>query len=142
MSSGSLPFTVPTNSSLGRISFNRLTFRSLPNPSHLLTIVQIGAQGSSPELLSVDREINFPQYCLLLKHFVSRTSFIDVFFLFEWLSMLSGRLSLGLPLGLFPFIFNVITTLSVDSYSLVMTVHRHDMAKPSKLVLVDSLNNG
>ena len=49
--------------------------------------------------------------------------------------MLSSHLSFGLPLGLFPFIFNFITTLSVDSSSL------HDMAKPSKFVLVDHLNS-
>ena len=35
--------------------------------------------------------------------------------------MLSSHLSRGLPLGLFPFILNFITTLSVDSSSLLMT---------------------
>ena len=50
--------------------------------------------------------------------FVPRTSFRDVLFPFRGLSVLSSYLSLGLPLGLFPFIFNIITTLSVDSSSL------------------------
>ena len=71
--------------------------------AHPLTILQIGVQGSSPELLSVDQEINVLQCLRFSKHFVSRTSFSDVFFSFRWLSMLSSHLSLGLPLGLFPF---------------------------------------
>ena len=49
----------------------------------------------------------------------------DVLFPFRWLSMLSSHLSLGLPRGLFHFIFNFITTLSVDSSSLLMTRPNH-----------------
>ena len=41
-----------------------------------------GAQGSSPEFLSGDREINVLQSCLFSKHFVRRTSFKDVFYPF------------------------------------------------------------
>ena len=52
-------------------------------PANLLTILQVGAQGSSPELLSFDREINVLQSCLFLKLFVPRTSFRDVFFSFQ-----------------------------------------------------------
>ena len=52
------------------------------------------------------------------KHFVPRTSFRDVILPFRWQSMLS---SIGLPLGLFFFIFNFITALSIDSSSLLMT---------------------
>ena len=69
--------------------------------AHLLTILQIGVQGSSPELLSVDQEISVLQSCLFSKHFASRTSFIGVFFPFRWLSMLSSHLIIGLPPGLF-----------------------------------------
>ena len=72
---------------------------------NLLTILQVGVQGSSPELLSVDREINVPQSCIFSKHFVSRTSLVYAFFPFRWMSMLSGHLSLDFPIGLFPFIF-------------------------------------
>ena len=57
-----------------------------------------GAQGSSPEFLSVDREINVLQYCLFSKHFVRWTSFRDVFFPFWWRSMLTSHPSLGLLL--------------------------------------------
>ena len=96
---------------------------NLPH-AHLLTILQVGAQGSYPVLLSVDRDINVLESCLFSKYFVSRTSFRDVFFPFRWLSM-SSHLSLGLPLGLFPFIFNFITTLSVESSSLLMTWPNH-----------------
>ena len=86
----------------------------------LLIILQVGVQGSSPEPLSVDREICL-QSCLISKHFVSRTSFSDVlFFPFQWLWMLSSHLSLGLPLCLFPFIFNFTTTLNIDSPSFFM----------------------
>ena len=90
--------------------------------AHLLTIFHVGAQESSPDRLSVDREINILQSCLFSKHFVS---FSDVFFPFRWLLMLSSHLSLGLPLGVFPFIFNFITTLSVDSSPLLMTWPNH-----------------
>ena len=45
--------------------------------AHLLTILQVGVQGSSPELLSLDREINILQSFRFSKHFVSRTSFRD-----------------------------------------------------------------
>ena len=48
--------------------------------------------------------------------------------------MLSSHLSLSPHIRLFPFIFNCITTLSVVSPC--------DMAKPSKCVLIDYLNNG
>ena len=89
----------------------------------LPTILQVGVQGSSPQLLSI--LINVVQSCLFSKHLVSRTSFSDVFFPFRWLSMLSSHLSLDLPLGLFPFIFNVITTMSIDSSSLLVTWTNH-----------------
>ena len=82
-----------------------------------------GAQGSSPEFLSVDREISVIQSCLFSKHFVRRTSFRDVFFPFCWRSMLSSHIVF--PLGLFPFIFNCITTLSIDSSSLRITRLNH-----------------
>ena len=102
----------------------------------LLTILHVGVQGSSPELLSVNQYISVLQSCLFSKHFVQRTCFTDVFFLaihFRWLSILSSHLSLGLPLGLFQSIFSCIATL-IDSSS--------DMVKPSKFVLIDFLNNG
>ena len=41
------------------------------------------------------------------------------------LDMLSSHVSLGLTIGLFPFIFNFITTLSVDSSSLLVTWPNH-----------------
>ena len=104
--------------------------------AHLLTILQIGIQGSSPELLAVDREINILQYCLFSKHVVSRTSFSHVFFPFRWPSMFSSHISIGLPRGLVPFVFNFTITLSVDSF-----LFPHDMTKPPKFVLVDYLNN-
>ena len=72
--------------------------------------------------MSVDRLFNDLQSCLFSKHFVSRTYFRYVFSPFRWISMLSSHISLGLSLGLFPFIFNFITTLSVDSSSLIMTL--------------------
>ena len=83
----------------------------------------LGAQGSSPEFLSVDREITVLQSCLFSKHFVRRTSFKYVFFPFWLRSMLSSHVVF--PLGLFPFIFNCITTLSIDSSSLLMTRSNH-----------------
>ena len=89
----------------------------------LLTILQVGVQGSSPELLSVDQAINVLQSFRFSKHFVSRTSFSDVFFPFRWLSMLSSHLSL--PLGLFLFIVYFIITLSVDYSSLLVTWPNH-----------------
>ena len=105
---------------------------------HLLTILHVGAQRSSPELLSLDREINVLQTCLLKK----KNSFEDFFqccvLSSRWLSMLSSHLSLGLPLGLCPFIFDGIATLSVNFSS----VRPRDMTKPSKFVLIDYLNNG
>ena len=73
-----------------------------------------------------------PESSPLSKHFVPRTSFSDVFFPFRWLSMLSSHLSLGLPLGLFPVIFNFITTLSVDSSFLLVTWPNH----PSLFLLI------
>ena len=93
--------------------------------AHLLTILQVGVQESSPELLSLDQEISVLPSFRFSKHFVPRTSFNDVFFPFRWLSMLNSHLSLGLPLGIFPFIFNIITTLSVESSSLLMTWPNH-----------------
>ena len=90
--------------------------------AHMLTILLVGAQASSPELLS---EISFLQSSQFSKHFAPVTSFSDVFFPFRWLSMLSIHLSLGLPLGLFPFLFNFITTLSIESSSLLMTWPNH-----------------
>ena len=81
------------------------------------------AQWSTPAFLSVDREINVLQSCLFSKHFVRRTSFKDVFFPFWWRSMLSSHVVF--PLGLFPFLFNWITTLSIDSSSLLMTRPNH-----------------
>ena len=83
----------------------------------------LGAQRSSPEFLSVDREINILQSCLFSKHFFRRTSFKYVFFPFWWRSMLSSHVVF--PLGLFPVIFNCITTLSIDSSSLLMTMPNH-----------------
>ena len=89
----------------------------------LLTPLLLAAQRSSPEFLSVDREITVLQSCLFSKHFVRRTSFKDVFFPSWWLSMLSSHVVF--PLGLFPFIFNCITTLIIDSSSLLMTRPNH-----------------
>ena len=40
--------------------------------AHLVTILQIGVQGSYPELLSVDQEINVLQSFRFSKHFVSK----------------------------------------------------------------------
>ena len=68
----------------------------------------------------------------ILENFVSRTSFRDVFVPFRWLFMLSSHHSIGLPLGLFAFIFNFITTISISP---------HDMAKRSEFVLVDYRSN-
>ena len=81
------------------------------------------AQCSSPEFLSVDREINVLQSCLFSKHFDRRTSFKDLFFPFWWRSMLSSHVVF--PLGLFHFIFNCITTLIIESSSLLMTMPNH-----------------
>ena len=67
------------------------------------------AQGSSPELLSLDREISVLQTFLFSKHFASMTSFKEVLFSFK----LSSHISIGISLGLFSFIFNFITTLPV-----------------------------
>ena len=66
-----------------------------------------------------------PPIFSVLKTYFSRTSFSDVFFPFRWLSMLSSHLSIGLPLALFPFIFNFITTLSVEYSPLLMTWPNH-----------------
>ena len=41
------------------------------NEESLLAVLQAGAPESPPELLSVDREINVIQSCVLSKHFVS-----------------------------------------------------------------------
>ena len=99
---------------------------SVSIPAHLLTIFQVGDQGSSQELLSVDQEINVLQYCLFSKHFVPMTSFLrDVFFPFRQLSMLSSHLSLGIPPGVFPFIFNFTTTIRVASSALLITWPNH-----------------
>ena len=51
------------------------------------------------------------------KTFRCEDLFQDVFFSFRWLSMMSSHPSLGIPLGIFPFIFNFTTTLSGDSSS-------------------------
>ena len=67
----------------------------------------------------VGRENNVLQSCLFSKHFVRRTSFRDVFYPFYWRSMLSSHVVF--PLGLFPFVFNCITTPSIDSSFLLMT---------------------
>ena len=72
--------------------------------AHLLTILQVGVQWSSPELLWVGPENNFLQSCLFSKHVVARTSFRDVLFPFRWLLMLSSHLSFVLLRGIFPFI--------------------------------------
>ena len=69
----------------------------------------------------------WPRILSILETFCFEDFFRDVFFSFWWRSMLSSHLSLGLPLGLFPFIFNVITTLSVDSSSLLMTWPNHQL---------------
>ena len=137
---------------------------SVLSSSILLSILQVGVQGSSPELLSVDREINVLHSSLFSKHFGSITSFwyyqkeviepkwlrwldnidshlkgnntYDVLFSFRWLSMLSSHLSLGLPLGLFIFVFNVFTSLSIGSSFLPMTWPNH-----RSVILVDYLNS-
>ena len=49
----------------------------------------------------------------------------DVFIPFRWLSMLSSHLSIGIPLGLFPIIFNFIATLSVDSSVTLWSIYRN-----------------
>ena len=64
-------------------------------------------------LLSVGRAHSFLPSHFFSKYFVARTSFRGVHFPFQWLSMLSSHLYIGLPLGLFPFIFNFITTISL-----------------------------
>ena len=78
-------------------------------------------QGHSPQLLSLESEINFLQSFRFSKHFISRTSLSDVFFPFRWLSILSSYLNLVFPFFYFPSI----TTLSVDSSSLLMTWPNH-----------------
>ena len=67
----------------------------------------------------------FVQSFLFSKQFVPRTYFRDVIFPLRGLSLLSSHLSLGLPLGLFPFIFNIVTTISVESSALLMTWPNH-----------------
>ena len=74
---------------------------------------------------SVDQEFNVLPSSRFSKHFVSMTSFSDVFFPLRWLSRLSSHLSLGLPLGLFPIVYIFITTLRVDSSSLLVTWPNH-----------------
>ena len=72
-----------------------------------------------------------------LVYFVSRTYFGDELFPFSLLSILSSHITLGIPLCLFPCISNFITTLIDDSSSLLTA-----WQNPTKLVLVDYLNNG
>ena len=50
--------------------------------------------------------------------------------------MLSSHLSIGLPIGLFHFIFDFFTT------STLTLPLPHDIAKTSKFVPIDHLNNG
>ena len=86
-----------------------------------------GAQGSSQEFPSIDREINVLQYCLFSKHFVRRTSFRDVFFPFWWRSMLYSHLSLGLLLISFHSALTASQhwALTLSSSSLLMTRPNH-----------------
>ena len=89
---------------------------------HLASSFPIGAQWSSPELSCqlIDKSMFSNIF-----YFFSRTSFWDVLFPFCLLSTLSSCLSLGIPLGLFPYISNFTTTLIVDSSSLLMTWRNH-----------------
>ena len=103
----------------------------------LFTTLQGGAQGSSPESLLVDREINVLQSCQFSKHFVPRTSFRYMSFPFWWRSMLSSHVVF--LLGLSPFIFNCMTTLSIDSSSLLMTRPNHRSLFLSITWTMDSL---
>ena len=92
---------------------------SYPSVSYdrLLTILQVGAHGSSPEFLPVDQETMSSS----LVYFISRTAFKDVVFPFTWLAMSSSHLIIDLPLGLFTYISNFNTTIIVDSSSVLMT---------------------
>ena len=75
------------------------------------------------DLLQNSCQVMEKSMCLFSKHFVLRTSFRDVFYPFYWWSMLSSHVVF--PLGLFPFVFNCITTLSIDSSFLRMTRSNH-----------------
>ena len=89
---------------------------------HLGSSFLIGAQWSSPELSC--QLIEKSMFSNIF-YFFSRTSFGDVLIPFSLLSTLSSYLSLGIPLGLFPYISNFITTLIVDSSSLLVTWPNH-----------------
>ena len=105
---------------LTTVSRFRLVTFVLEYTCSLLTILQARAQGSSPlnaspELMSVDREINVLQSCLLSKHFVSKTSF-------RYIKKNYVCFSFQVAIDV---VFIFITTVSVDSSSLLVRWPNH-----------------